>query len=196
MLGSNRLEDRLASAVSWSKICIHRESFAFSASSNFNCNVHQYSLDGNISAESFPFLPEIFFVKDCIGELSTRFVVAGPWEINSSNTTALHACCTFRRVRNRFQPQTSLWNYEKTMLIKIVAMFRNLLISSFDVTIRVKRVFHPAPASRGFASYVFLVLIMVSVHLDAALSYNKNLKMAVTFQEQQLAIFTDASCSL
>ena len=29
--------------------------FAFSAGSNFNCNVHQYSLDGNISAESFPF---------------------------------------------------------------------------------------------------------------------------------------------
>ena len=44
------------------------------------------------------------------------------------------------------------------MLIKIVAMFRNLLISSFDATIRVKRAFHPAPASRGFASHVFLVL--------------------------------------
>ena len=38
-------------------------------------------------------------------------------------------------------------------------MFRNLLISSFDATIRVKRAFHPAPASRGFASHVFLVLI-------------------------------------
>ena len=45
----------------------------FSAASNFNCNVHQYSLDGNISAESFPFLTEIFFVKDCIEEI-TRFV--------------------------------------------------------------------------------------------------------------------------
>ena len=44
------------------------------------------------------------------------------------------------------------------MLIKIVAMFRNLLISSFDATIRVKRAFHPAPASRGFASHVFLVI--------------------------------------
>ena len=71
----NRLEDRLASAVCWSKICIHRESFAFSAATNFNCNVHQYSLDGYISAESFPFLPEIFFVKDCIEEI-TRFVAA------------------------------------------------------------------------------------------------------------------------
>ena len=51
-----------------SKICIHRESFAFGATGlNFNSNVHQYSLDGNISAESFPFLSEIFFVKDCIG---------------------------------------------------------------------------------------------------------------------------------
>ena len=47
--------------------------FAFSAGLNFNCNVHQYSLDGNIPAESFPFLPEIFFVKDCIEEI-TRFV--------------------------------------------------------------------------------------------------------------------------
>ena len=44
-------------------------------------------------------------------------------------------------VRNRFQPQTSLWNYEKAMLIKIVALFRNLLISTFDATIRVKRAF-------------------------------------------------------
>ena len=59
----------------WSEICIHWESFAFSARSNFKCNVHQYSLDGNISAESFPFLPEIFFVKDCIEEI-TRFVAA------------------------------------------------------------------------------------------------------------------------
>ena len=33
-----------------------------------------------------------------------------------------------------------------------------LLISSFDATIRVKRAFHPAPASRGFASHVFLVI--------------------------------------
>ena len=29
----------------------------------FNCNVHQYSLDGNISAESSPFLPEIIFCE-------------------------------------------------------------------------------------------------------------------------------------
>ena len=55
---------------------INRGSFAFGATrSNFNSNVYQYSLDGNISAESFPFLPEFFFVKDCIGEI-TRFVAA------------------------------------------------------------------------------------------------------------------------
>ena len=69
----------------------------------------------------------------------------------------LHAHCTFPRVRNILQPQTNLWNYENTMLIKIVAMFRNLIISSFDATIRVKRAFHPALASRGFASDVCLV---------------------------------------
>ena len=50
--------------------------FMFSAAgSNINCNVRQYSLDGNISAECFPFLPEIFFVKDCIEEI-TRFGAA------------------------------------------------------------------------------------------------------------------------
>ena len=51
------------------------KSVAFSAGSNFNCNVHQYSLDGNISAESFPFLREIFFGKECIEEI-THFVAA------------------------------------------------------------------------------------------------------------------------
>ena len=44
-------------------------SFAFSAGSNFNYNFHQYSLDGNISAESFSFLPEIFFVKIALKKL-------------------------------------------------------------------------------------------------------------------------------
>ena len=50
-------------------------SVAFAMGSNFNSNVYQYSLDGNISAESFPLLPEIFFVKDCIREI-THFVAA------------------------------------------------------------------------------------------------------------------------
>ena len=36
------------------------------------------------------------------------------------------------------------------MLIKIVAMFRNLLISSFDATIRVKRAFQPTPSFARF----------------------------------------------
>ena len=35
--------------------------FEFSSGLNFNCNVHLYSLNGNIPAESFPFLQEIFF---------------------------------------------------------------------------------------------------------------------------------------
>ena len=93
----------------------------------------QYSLDGNISAESFPFLSEIFFVNDCIEE-NTRFVatVNFPWEINPSNTTVLDAFCTFRYIRNRFQPQTSLWNYEKAMLCSE---------TSFDATVRVIRAF-------------------------------------------------------
>ena len=34
-----------------------------------NYNFHQYSLDGKISAESFSFLPEIFFVKIALKKL-------------------------------------------------------------------------------------------------------------------------------
>ena len=49
------------------------------------------------------------------------------------------------------------------MLIKIVAMFRNLLISSFDATIRSTVYGLPAPASRGFASHVFLVLVRTQI---------------------------------
>ena len=92
----------------------------------------QYSLDENISAEAFPFFPKIFFVKDCI-EQNTCFVAAVnfQWEINSLNMTALHVRCAFCCVRNRFQPQTRLWNHEQAMLIKIVVAFRSLLISSF-----------------------------------------------------------------
>ena len=48
-------------------------------------------------------------------------------------------------------------------------MFRNLLISSFDATIRVKRAFHPTLASRGFASHVFLVYIYISLKMSAML---------------------------
>ena len=46
-------------------------------------------------------------------------------------------------------------------ITKIAAMFRNLSISSFIATIRVKRAFHLALASRGFASHVFLVKIIL-----------------------------------
>ena len=73
------------------------------------------------------------------------------------DSAARRARCSFARARNRLQPQTNLWNYENTMLIKIIAMFRNLLISSFDTTIPVKRAFHPAVALRGLASHVFVV---------------------------------------
>ena len=103
-----------------------------------------------ISPESFPFLLDIFFLKECIKEI-TRFVAAVnnfPWEINSSNTTALHARCTLRRDRNRL-----IDAHQKKNLMR-------LLISSFDATIRVKRAFHPAPASRGFASHVFIYMCL------------------------------------
>ena len=120
-----------------------------------------------ISPESFPFLLEIFFVKDCIKEI-TRFVAAVnnfPWEINSSNTAALHARCTLRRVTNRFSTAKLRKHHahQKKNLMR-------LLISSFDATIRVKRAFHPAPASRGFASHVFLVYMYVCLYISGKVS--------------------------
>ena len=65
MLPSNgekqSMNDARLSGVVWSKICIHRESLR--AGSNFNCNVHQYSLDTELSLQNFfPFLPEIIFL--------------------------------------------------------------------------------------------------------------------------------------
>ena len=150
LLGSNRLVDRLASgAICWSKICIHRKrpiKFQLQVSSIFTgwkylCRIFF------LSSRKF-----FFFVKDCIEEI-TRFVAAVKYKFSVGNKFIEHdraarrARCTFPRVRNRFQPQTNLWNYENTMPIKIVAMFRNLFISSFDATIPVKRAFHPALAS-------------------------------------------------
>ena len=80
------------------KICVHDQGkFQLQCSSIFTG--HRTTSPG-----SFPFLLEIFFVKEYIKEI-TRFVAAVnnfPWEINSSNTTALHARCTLRRDRNRF----------------------------------------------------------------------------------------------
>ena len=65
---------RLLSGVVWSEICIHRESLR--VGSNFNCNVHQYSLDRELSLQNlFPFFQKSFFVKDYIEEI-TRFVAA------------------------------------------------------------------------------------------------------------------------
>ena len=78
MLPSNgekqNTNDVRLSGVVWSKICIHRESLR--AGSNFNCNVHQYSLDTELSLQNlFAFFQKSFFVKDCIEEI-TRFVAA------------------------------------------------------------------------------------------------------------------------
>ena len=68
------MNDIRLSGVVWSKICIHRESLC--AGSNFNCNVHQYSLDTELSLQNlFPFFQKSFFVKDYIEEV-TRFVAA------------------------------------------------------------------------------------------------------------------------
>ena len=88
-----RLEQNLRTSK---KICVHDQ-----ISTAMFINIHWIQ---NYLSRIFPFLLEIFFVKDCIKEI-TRFVAAVnnfPWEINSSNTTALHARCTLRRVRNRF----------------------------------------------------------------------------------------------
>ena len=68
------MNDVRLSGVVWSKICIHWGSLC--AGSNFNCNVHQYSLDTDLSLLNlFPFFQKSFFVKDYIEEI-TRFVAA------------------------------------------------------------------------------------------------------------------------
>ena len=110
------------------------------------CHGIKFQLQCSSLQNLFPFFQKSFLWKIALEKLHGLWPrLNNFWEINSWNTTVLTArCCTFRRVRNvrnRFQPQTSLWNYEKAMLIKIVALFRNLLISSFDATIRVKRAF-------------------------------------------------------
>ena len=74
MVKKQNMNDVRLSGVVWSKIGIHRESLC--AGSNFNCNVHQYSLDTELSLQNlFPFFQKSFFVKDCIEEI-TRFVAA------------------------------------------------------------------------------------------------------------------------
>ena len=78
MLPSNiekqSMNDVRPSGVVWGKMCIHRESLR--AGSNSNCNVHQYSLDTELSLQNlFPFFQKSFFVKDCIEEI-TCFVAA------------------------------------------------------------------------------------------------------------------------
>ena len=66
--------EKITCFVTWSKICIHQESLR--AGSNFNCNVHQYSLDTELPLQNlFPFFQKSFLVKDCIEEI-TRFVTA------------------------------------------------------------------------------------------------------------------------
>ena len=68
------MNDVRLSGVVWSKICILRESLR--AGSNFKRNVHQYSLDTELSLQNlFLFFQKSFFVKDCIEEI-TRFVTA------------------------------------------------------------------------------------------------------------------------
>ena len=68
------MNDVRLSGIVWSKICIHQESLR--AGSNFNCNVHQYSLDTELSLQNlFPFFQKSSFVKDYIEEI-IRFVAA------------------------------------------------------------------------------------------------------------------------
>ena len=64
---------RLSSDV-WCKICIHRKKYACMIKFQLQCS-SIFTGYRTISPESFPFLLEIFFVKDCIEEI-THFVAA------------------------------------------------------------------------------------------------------------------------
>ena len=68
------MNDVRLSGVVWSKICIHRKKYACMIKFQLQCS-SIFTGYKTISPESFSFLLEIFFVKDCIEEI-TRFVAA------------------------------------------------------------------------------------------------------------------------
>ena len=68
------MNDVRLSGVVWSKICIHRKKNACMIKFQLQCS-SIFTGYKTILPESFPFLLEIFFVKDCIEEI-TRFVAA------------------------------------------------------------------------------------------------------------------------
>ena len=72
-----KYDDVRLSGVVWSKICIHRKKYACMIKFQLQCSRSPSIFTGyrTISPESFSFLLEIFFVKDCIEEI-TRFVAA------------------------------------------------------------------------------------------------------------------------
>ena len=187
------VKDVRLSGVYWSKICIHRKKYACMIKFQLQCS-SIFTGYRTISSESFPFLLEIFFVKECIKEI-TRFVAAVknfPWEINSLNTTELHAHCTLRRVRNRFSTANLPVELRKHHAHQKKYLMR-LLISLFDATIRVKR----APASRGFASHVFLVysILYFTIHMSFIyhIAYVSNMNMLYEIQHVQ-GCKTDLHC--
>ena len=69
------MNDVRLSGVVWSKICIHRKKYACMIKFQLQCSSTFTGYRTMISPEYFPFLLEIFFVKDCIEEI-TRFVAA------------------------------------------------------------------------------------------------------------------------
>ena len=68
------MNDARLSGVVGSKICIHRKKYACMINFQLQCS-SIFTGYGTISPESFPFLLKIFFVQDCIEEI-TRFVAA------------------------------------------------------------------------------------------------------------------------
>ena len=68
------MNDIRLSGVDWSKICIYRKKYACMIKFQLQC-LSIFTGYRTISPKSFPFLLEIFFVKDCIEEI-TCFVAA------------------------------------------------------------------------------------------------------------------------
>ena len=73
------------------KICIHRESVAFIAGSNFNCNVLSIFTEWEYHCKILSPFSRNILLKDCIEE-NTHFVAGVNFlrEINPLKTTALH----------------------------------------------------------------------------------------------------------
>ena len=141
----------------FTEICIHRDSFEFSAGLNFNCDVHSIFTGWKYISvclqNPFPLFPEIFFFFWKIALKKIQYTFCGSSKFymgNKSNTTALHAlfissfdnhkltCGTTNRPRSSKSCCMQSCCMQSCLLQAIMlhaimlAAFRNLIIASLE----------------------------------------------------------------